>query len=106
MTHKIAISTVEALVINKALRLADLQNDTDELMASRLIDRINIVVEKDLKRLKRLKPTDLTNKCGSCKWSTPRRGAYINCTCPSKNPNFFARSNPKCKFYELKEQNK
>lgn len=100
MKHRLMISTVEALVLNKALRLADLQNDTDELMARQLIDRINGVVEKDIKRQK---PTDLTNKCGSCKWSAPRRGAYVNCTCPRKNPNFFARSNPKCKFYEVKE---
>lgn len=100
MNHKLSITTIEALLINKALGM-DMQNDVDNAMAELIKQRINTVVDKDLKRQK---PTDLSNKCGSCKWSSIRRASYINCNCPSKNPNFFARTTPKCKFYELKEK--
>lgn len=62
MKHKIEITTVEALIINKALRM-DLGNDIDNDMAKIMIDKINRIIEKDLKKQK---PTDLTNKCGSC----------------------------------------
>lgn len=100
MKHQISISTVDALVINKALRM-DLQNEVDNEIAKQIIDRINLTVEKDLK--KRKQPTDLTNKCGSCKWAKPRTGksvCYIDCVCPSKTPNWFARTNKACKKYE------
>lgn len=56
--------------------------------------------------------TDLTDKCGSCKWAVPHKfaqkgqfGAYVKC----KNPNKVWRSpvsmikqrtNPKCRYYE------
>lgn len=98
MTHKISVNTVEVLLLTKALRL-DMQNEVDNAMAEKLIDRILLIVEKDMKQKK---PTDLTNKCGSCVWATPRRGTYVNCTCPSKNPNWFARTNKCCKFYKQK----
>lgn len=48
MKHKISITTVEALVINKALRM-DLQNEVDNEIARQIIDRINLTVKKDLK---------------------------------------------------------
>lgn len=103
MKHQISISTVDALVINKALRM-DLQNEVDNEIARQIIDRINLTVEKDLK--KRTQPTDLTNKCGSCKWANPKRKSYINCVCPSKKPNWFARTNKACKKYEKAEEQK
>ena len=104
MTHKITVNTVEVLLLTKALRL-DMQNEVDNAMAEKLIDRILLTVEKDIKQKK---PTDLTNKCGSCVWAKPHyRGTqkvncYIDCTCPSKNPNWFARTNKCCRFYEQK----
>lgn len=103
MKHQISISTVDALVINKALRM-DLQNEVDNEIARQIIDRINLTVEKNLK--KRTQPTDLTNKCGSCKWAKPKWKSYINCTCPSKKPNWFARTNKACKKYEKAEEQK
>lgn len=50
------------------------------------------------------KPADLTNKCGSCAWAQPRRGAYIDCTYPCKEPLICPRTKLKCKHYEHKEQ--
>ena len=105
MKHQISISTIDALVINKALR-TDLNNEVDNEIARQIIDRINLIVEKDLKRRKQ--PTDLTNKCGSCKWARPRTDklvCYINCVCPSKKPNWFARTNKACKKYEKEQKN-
>lgn len=99
--HNIPLSTVEILLINKALRL-DMQNDLDNEIALSLIDKLNNAVVKDMKKKK---VVDLTNKCGSCKWARPRHGTYIDCTCPSKKPNFFARTTRACKKYE-KEKNK
>lgn len=49
MKHKLKISTVEALTINKALRM-DLGNDTDNYIARNLIERINKSVIKDLRK--------------------------------------------------------
>lgn len=104
MKHQINISTVDALVINKALRM-DLQNEVDNEIARQIIDRINLTVEKDLK--KRTQPTDLNNKCGSCVWAKPRKAhCLIDCTCPQKRPNWFARTNKACKKYEKAEEKK
>lgn len=49
MKHKLKISTVEALTINKALRM-DLGNDTDNYIAKSLIERINKSVIKNLRK--------------------------------------------------------
>lgn len=49
MTHKITVNTVEVLLLTKALRL-DMQNEVDNAMAEKLIDRILLTVEKDLKQ--------------------------------------------------------
>ena len=59
-----------------------------------------------------LEQTDLTNKCGSCKWSVPCKfsekstlGCYVEC----RNPNKVwrheiskkrQRTTPKCRYYE------
>lgn len=47
MKHKIELSTVEIMLIDKALRL-DMQNDVDNDMASLLVDRLNEIVKRDL----------------------------------------------------------
>ncbi len=47
MNHKITITTVETLVINKALR-QDLGNDIDNEMAQNIIKKINDIVKNDL----------------------------------------------------------
>lgn len=98
MKHTVEISTVEALLINKALRL-DMQNGADNEMAENLIDKINRRVEKDLATTK---ITNLEGKCGSCKWAKQRHSCYIDCTCPEKKSNWFARTNTACKKYERK----
>lgn len=62
--------------------------------------------------------TDLTNKCGSCKWSVPCMfgtkgtfGSYVEC----RNPNKVwrheiskkrQRTTPKCRHYERSENGK
>lgn len=64
------------------------------------------------------KETDLTNRCGSCKWSVPCKfsekstfGCYVEC----RNPNKVwraeiskkrQRTTPKCKHYERSENGK
>ena len=59
--------------------------------------------------------TDLTNKCGSCKWATPRKfseqgtfGCYVDCHHPGKRrrsnvSTVKQRTAPKCSLYERKE---
>lgn len=97
MNHKITLTTAEVLVINKALRL-DMGNLVDDEISARIIDKMNEVVAHDLRKQKQ--PTDLTDKCGSCKWARPRSThCLIDCTCPDKRPNFFARTNKACKKY-------
>lgn len=54
MTHKISITTVEALLLNEALLITNWQNDKDELIAKRLIDKINSAVKKDLNKQKEI----------------------------------------------------
>lgn len=49
MEHIIKITTVEALLINKALRM-DLHNEVDNQMAKIVVDRINDVVTEDLRK--------------------------------------------------------
>ena len=56
--------------------------------------------------------TDLTNKCGSCKWSVPCKfsekstlGCYVECQNPNKVwrheiSKKRQRTTPKCKYYE------
>lgn len=62
--------------------------------------------------------SDLTNKCGSCKWSVPCKfsekstfGCYVEC----RNPNKVwraeiskkrQRTTPKCRYYERSENGK
>lgn len=78
--------------------------------AERMLDRYEQEIrEKALEDYHKMpsrkrKPTDLTNKCGSCAWAQPRRGAYIDCTYPCKEPLICARTKLKCKHYEHKEQ--
>ena len=57
-------------------------------------------------------PTDLTDKCGSCKWSVPCKfsekstlGCFVECLNPNKVwrheiSKKRQRTNPKCRFYE------
>ena len=57
-------------------------------------------------------PTDLTDKCGSCKWSVPCRfsemstwGCYVECQNPNKVwrheiSKKRQRTTQKCRFYE------
>ncbi len=59
-----------------------------------------------------LQQTDLTNKCGSCKWSVPCKfsekssiGSYVECQNPNKVWHHEIskkrqRTTPKCKHYE------
>lgn len=59
--------------------------------------------------------TNLSNKCGSCKWSVPCKfsakstfGCYVECQNPNKvwrhqSSMIKQRTNPKCKLYERKE---
>ena len=47
MKHQVSITTAEALVINKALRM-DLGNEVDNALAKRLIEQINDKVTYDL----------------------------------------------------------
>ena len=62
--------------------------------------------------------TDLTDKCGSCKWSVPCKfsekstlGCYVECQNPNKVwrceiSKKRQRTNPKCRYYERSENGK
>lgn len=102
MIHKIEITTTDALLLNKVLKESKFDADLDERIASALKDKINRAVEKDTTK----KATNLEGKCGSCRWAEPRMGAYIDCKCPSKKPNWFARTCNACKKYEKEEEAK
>lgn len=87
---------------NAYVRMDYLKAVAEELKKDRNTPQIDdIIAGTDTKR----KETNLNYKCGSCKWATPRNatGSYINCKCPAKRPNWFARTNPSCKKYERKE---
>lgn len=57
--------------------------------------------------------TDLTDKCGSCKWSVPcmfgtKFGSYVECQNPNKVwrheiSKKRQRTTPKCRYYERSE---
>ena len=59
--------------------------------------------------------TDLSNKCGSCRWSVPCQfntrstsGCYVECQNPNKiwrhqSSMMRQRTTPKCKLYERRE---
>ena len=61
--------------------------------------------------------TDLTNKCGSCKWSIPCMfgtkgtfGSYVECRNPNKIwrheiSKIRQRTTPKCKYYAERSEN-
>ena len=69
--------------------------------------------EADIK--KEFHPTDLANKCGSCKWSVPCMfgtkgtfGSYVECQNPNKVwrheiSKKRQRTTPKCRYYERSE---
>ena len=60
--------------------------------------------------------TDLTGKCGSCKWAMPIKGStngvfvcYIECQNPNKVWRYNSskrkqRTNPKCRLWQPKEK--
>ena len=60
--------------------------------------------------------TDLTDKCGSCEWAIPIKGSkkgtfgcYIECQNPNKvwkhnSSSCKQRTNPKCRFWQLKKE--
>lgn len=60
--------------------------------------------------------TDLTDKCGSCKWAMPIKGStkgvfgcYIECLNPNKVWKYKSssrkqRTNPKCRLWQPKEK--
>ena len=62
--------------------------------------------------------TDLTNKCGSCKWSVPckfSKKSALDCYVECRNPNKVwrheiskkrQRTTPKCRWYERSENGK
>lgn len=98
--HFIKMSTVETMVVCKALDNFEFQNEVDKAMAERLSAEIKKKVANSLK------VTDLDNKCGSCKWARHRHGSIIDCECPEKKPNWFPRTTRACKKYvkELKNE--
>ena len=54
-------------------------------------------------REEKLKMTDLTDKCGSCKYFKPRDGKYcLRGDCEMGRTGFRERTLPKCKAYEKK----
>ena len=59
--------------------------------------------ENKKKTRTRVTETDLTNKCGSCKWAVPDKKSFIHCTYPNKRARFFVRTDKACKNYEMKE---
>ena len=65
----------------------------------------NIVWHRVYEREERMKRTDLTDKCGSCKYFTLkpdfRSCAYGKCEIGHKG--YKTRSTPKCKGYERRE---
>ena len=79
---------------------------------SEALNFIHILQGRNYIRKNVVQQTDLSNKCGSCKWSVPCKfstkgtfGSYVECQNPNKVWHHEIskkrqRTTPKCRYYE------
>lgn len=99
MKHNISITTAEALLINKALRM-DMQNEIDNDMALKLIYDINGIVTYDLRDY----------RCRDCKYYEARQGVHKQRGKCTKKSNYawedvrYGRTKACKKYFEKGDQ--
>lgn len=71
---------------------------------AQLIAKANAKWQRIYTKEERYKDTDLTDKCGSCKFYCPRSNNHLRGDCEKGYKGFRMRSTPKCKEYEREDK--